>query len=78
MEEDNKNVLIEKVDFSFDIFPDKKQNNTTKKVKKEYMTYEGSNKVVLKKRLYIGFKTRITILIVCIITLLFHMLFLQF
>ena len=70
MGEDNKNVLIEKVDFSFEIFPDKEQNNTSKKVKKEYMTYEGSNKVVLKKRLYIGFKTRITILIVSIITLL--------
>ena len=34
------------------------------------MTYEGSNKVVLKKRLYIGFKTRITILIVSIVILL--------
>ena len=70
MEEDNKNVLIEKVDFSFDIFPDKKHNNTSKKVKKEYMTYEGSNKVVLKKRLYIGFKTRVTILTISIIVLL--------
>ena len=64
MEENNKNVLIEKIDFSFEIFPDKEKNNIPKKEKKEYMTYEGSNKVVLKKRLYIGFKTRITILIV--------------
>ena len=70
MDEDNKNVLIEKVEFTFDIFPDKKEDNTSKKVKKEYVTYEGSNKVVLKKRLYIGFKTRVTILAVSIVLLL--------
>ena len=34
MEENNKNVLIEKIDFSFEIFPDKEKNNIPKKEKK--------------------------------------------
>ena len=64
--------LIEKVDFTFDIFPveEKKEKATSKKAKNERVIFEGSNKVVLKKKFYIGFKTRVTALVVSIIVLL--------
>lgn len=81
MANDNKEkVTIEKVEFTFDMFSDKpsidkeiikEYNDVSKnKLKREVVTYEGSNKVVLKKKLYIGFNTRVTILIISIIVLL--------
>ena len=67
-----ENKLIEKVEFTFEIFPEKQNKSTipSRKVKKERVTYEGSNKVVLKKKLYIGFNTRVTIYVVSIVSLL--------
>ena len=71
-----ENKTIEKINFTFEIIPTK--NNVIKeyhdipnsKIMKEVVIYEGSNKVTLKKRLYIGFKTRVTILISLIVLLL--------
>ena len=71
--EKDENKLIEKVDFTFDIFPSKLQANDTKtsynNLKGEVVAYEGSNKVVLKKRLYISFKMRVIFLVVSILFL---------
>lgn len=71
--EKDEDKLIEKIDFTFDIFPNETNNveESRRTSKKELVNYVGSNKVVLKKRFYIGFKTRIIILVVSILLLLF-------
>lgn len=67
--------IIEKVDFTFkkiDIDNDimDEYNDLSKhRTKHEVVTYEGSNKVTLKKRLYINFSTRITIYVIAILVL---------
>ena len=72
--EKDENKLIEKINFTFDIFPNENKTNiaseTKSAEKKEIVNYVGSNKVVLKKRLYIGFKTRVSVLVVSILILL--------
>ena len=68
---DKEKKRIEKIDFTFDIFPDKNfEEIAPNRPKKEVMNYEGSNKVVLKKRFYFSFRTRITVYIVSIALLL--------
>ena len=67
--------IIEKVDFTFkkinidsDIM-DEYNDLSKHRTKHEVVTYEGSNKVTLKKRLYINFSTRITIYVIAILIL---------
>ena len=57
--EKDEDKLIEKIDFTFDIFPNEtnKVEESRRTSKKEVVNYVGSNKVVLKKRFYIGFTT---------------------